>query len=189
MTDVEVLVRLIAPDPWSFTVYDALSRKFGLEEIVGIERIRTWTLSYDVVAADDAVAPTETILRETVLLANPNRDISQLRTSPTEPVKPGIYRPKDGVAGAYVVKVHNLGDSAGDSVARIARSRLGIGALRSVSASTVWVIEMSQGEPRSRQLAEKAAVLRARGHGLLANPHCQEAQIMSARDYLLGGSG
>jgi len=189
MTDVEVLVKLVAPDPWSFTVYDALSRKFGLEEIVGIERMRTWSLSYDVVAADDAVGPTETILRETVLLANPNRDIRQLRAGASEPVKPGIYEPGDGVVGAYVVKVHNLWDSAGEKVARIARSRLGIDALRSVSSSTLWVIEMSRGEPRSRELAERVAVLEARGAGLLANPHCQEAEVVSAREYLLGGSG
>ncbi len=188
MTDVEVLVKLVAPDPWSFTVHDALNRKFGLEEIVGIERIRTWTLSYDVVAAGDAVAPTETILRETVLLANPNRDIRQLRTGRSEPVKPGIYRFKDGVAGAYVVRVRNLEDSAGEGVARIARSRLGLGALKAVSPATAWVIEMSTGEPYSRRIAERAAVLRARGNGLLANPHCQEAEVLSVKEYLLGGS-
>jgi hypothetical protein len=189
MMDVEVLVKLVAPDPWSFTVYDALSRKFGLEEIVGIERIKRWTLTYDVVAVDDAVGPTEIILRETVLLANPNRDVRQLRTDASEPVVPGIYDLKEGVADAYVVKVHNLGDSAGENVVRIARSRLGIESLRSVSSSTVWVIEMSRGEPDSRRIAEKVAVLEARGSGLLANPHCQEAEVQSAREYLFGGRG
>ena len=189
MTEVEVLVKLVAPDPWSFTVYDALSRKFGLEEIVGIEGIRTWTLSYDAVAAGEAVASTETILRETVLLANPNRDVRQLRTGSHQPVRPAIYKLRDGVTDAYVVKVHNLGDSAGEGVARIARSRLGIHALKEVRASTVWVMEFSRGEPRSRELAEMAAVLRSRGRGLLANPHCQEAEVVSAREYLLGGSG
>jgi hypothetical protein len=188
MTQVEVLVKLIAPDPWSFTVYDALSRKFGLEEIVGIERIKTWTLSYDLVAADDAVSATETILRETVLLANPNRDVKQLRAGVSEPAKPGIWKLKDGVEDAYVVKVHNMGDTAGENVSRIARSRLGIDALRSVSFATAWVIEMSRGEPHSRRVAESVAVLEARGSGLLANPHCQEAEVLSAREYLLGGS-
>jgi|GEM_PF-1482758 hypothetical protein len=188
MTGVEILVKLIAPDPWSFTVYDALSRKFGLEEIVGIERIKTWALSYDVVAADDAVGATETILRETVLLANPNRDIRQLRRSVSEPAVPGIFKLRDGVEDAYVVKVHNMGDTAGENAARIARSRLGIEALRSISSATAWVIEMSKGEPESRRIAESVAVLEARGRGLLANPHCQEAEVVSAGKYLLGGS-
>ena len=189
MTGIEVLVRLMAPDPWSFTVYDTLNRKFGLEEIVGIERIKVWTLTFDVVAADDAVGPTETILRETVLLANPNRDVRQLRTDTSMPVKPSIYRMGKGVADAFAVKVHDLGDSAGENVARIARSRLGIGALVSVSFATAWVIEMSKGEPDSRRTAEKVALLRSRGVGLLANPHCQEAQVLSAREYLLGSRG
>ena len=189
MIDVEVLVKLIAPDPWSFTVYDALSRKFGLEEIVGIERIKTWTLSYDVVAADDAVGATETILRETVLLANPNRDLRQLRRSVSEPAGPGIFKRRDGVEDAYIVKVRNMEDAAGENAARIARSRLGVDALRSISFATAWVIEMSKGEPHSRRIAESVAVLEARGSGLLANPHCQEAEIVSAREYLLGGSG
>jgi hypothetical protein len=189
MTHVEVLVKLLAPDPWSFTVYDTLSRKFGLEEIVGIERIRTWTLSYDVVAAHDAVGPTETILRETVLLANPNRDLSQVRTGDSEPAGPGIYKAGDGVEDAYVVRVHNPEDTAGANVARIARTRLGLDALRSVSFSTAWVLEMSVGEPDSRRLAERVAVLEARGRGLLANPHCQSAEVLSAREYLFGGRG
>jgi hypothetical protein len=189
MTQVEVLVKLLAPDPWSFTVYDTLNRKFGLEEIVGIERIKTWTLSYDVVAADDAVGPTEKMLRETVLLANPNRDVRQLRTGPFVPVKPGVYRMREKAADAYVVKVRNLGDPTGENVARIARSRLGIVGLQSVSFATLWVIEMSKGEPDSQRIAEQVAVLRSRGSGLLANPHCQEVEVVSAKEYLLGGRG
>jgi hypothetical protein len=189
MTQVEVLVKLLAPDPWSFTVYDTLSRKFGLEEIMGIERIKSWTLSYDLVAADDAVGPTERMLRETVLLANPNRDVRQLRTGRFVPAMHGIYMMKEGVADAYIVKVRNLGDSMGEKVASIARSRLGLSALHSVSFATLWVIEMSKGEPDSRRIAGQVAVLRSRGSGLLANPHCQEAEVMSVRDYLLGGQG
>jgi hypothetical protein len=189
MTQVEVLVKLLAPDPWSFTVYDTLNRKFGLEEIVGIERIKTWTLSYEDVAADDAVGSTRTILKQTVLLANPNRDIVQVRTGPSVPAVPRIYSGKPGVAEAFVVLVRNTGDPSGRNVARIARSRLGIPALGDVARATAWVIEMSSGGPRARQVAEDVAVLEARGRGLLANPHCQEAEVVSARDYLLGGRG
>ena len=187
MIEVEVLVKLLAPDPWGFTVYDTLNRKFGLEEIVGIERIKTWTLSYEVVAAADAVTRTESILRETVLLANPNRDVRQVRTGVSARAKPGIYSMGRGVADAVVVKVSNRYDSVGEDVARIARSRLGMGALHSVSAATAWVLEMSKGEPDSRKTAERVAVLRSRGRGLLANPHCQDVEILSAREYLLGG--
>jgi hypothetical protein len=186
MTDVEVLVRLLAPDPWSFTVFDTLNRKFRLEEIVGIERIKTWRLVFDSTAAG-AVESTEAILRETVLMANPNRDVRQVRTGCEVPVKPEIWRMKDGVAEAWVVKVRDLVDRAGEDVARIARSRLGISGLAGVSFATAWVVEMSDRGDRSREIAEQVAVLKRRGKGLLANPHCQEAEVESAAGYLLGG--
>jgi len=125
MIEIEVLVKLIAPDPWSFTVYHTLSRKFGLEEIVGIERIKTWTLCYDVATVDDAAGATEAILRDTVLLANPNRDIRQLRSGVREPARPEIWRPRDGVGGAYVVRVRDREDTTGRDVLRVARSASG----------------------------------------------------------------
>ena len=38
MVKTEVLVKLAAPDPWSFTVLDALTRKFGFEDVIEIGR-------------------------------------------------------------------------------------------------------------------------------------------------------
>ena len=189
MIGVEVLVKLLAPDPWSFTVFDTLNRKFGLEEIVGIERIKSWDLEYDVVAAEQALEATGRILRETVLLANPNRDISQMRADVSEPAKPGIWKMRDAVKGAFVVKVRDMSDQVGDGVTRIARLRLGMGSLERVRFSTAWVIEMSSGESRSREIAGEVALLKSRGKGLLANPHSQEAEVLSAGAYLLGGEG
>ena len=71
----EVLVRLAARDPWSFTVLDALKYKFGMESIVGVERVKSWQLLFDPASEEEALAVTGRILEETALLANPNRDV------------------------------------------------------------------------------------------------------------------
>ena len=44
----EVLVKLAARDPWSFTVLDALKRKFGIGAIRGVERLKSWRLDFEV---------------------------------------------------------------------------------------------------------------------------------------------
>ena len=49
MVKTEVLVKLAAPDPWSFTVLDALRRKFGFEDIIDVERTKSWELTFDLV--------------------------------------------------------------------------------------------------------------------------------------------
>ena len=56
MVKTEVLVKLAAPDPWSFTVLDALTRKFGFGDIVEVERTKSWELTFDLVSPDAAVA-------------------------------------------------------------------------------------------------------------------------------------
>ena len=43
---IQVLVKLAAIDPWSFTVLDTLRRKFGCEEVTHVERITCWELEF-----------------------------------------------------------------------------------------------------------------------------------------------
>jgi phosphoribosylformylglycinamidine (FGAM) synthase PurS component len=183
MIKTEVLVKLVAPDPWSFTVLDTLRRKFGFEDIMEVERTKSWELAFDLVSADAAVAMTRELLRTTVLLANPNRDVWAVRCGPGE-LPDGFWYSDSDRAEAFVVRVTDTDDIVGSSVAGILRQRLGMNAVRSVSFSTVWGLRISSAASDPRTIAAKAALARTWRSGLLANPHSQEASVFSVNDYL-----
>jgi phosphoribosylformylglycinamidine (FGAM) synthase PurS component len=185
----EVLVKLAARDPWSFTVLDALKRKFGIETIVGVERLKSWRLDFDPDSKEDAIAVTEKILDETALLANPNRDIRAVRGR-SRLVLPWAL---PGAAGRedsfFAVRVTDRDDLVGRSMYAILQRRLGISEITGVAFSLVWILEFDRPGDESFRLAEEIAVARSWRRGLLANPHCQEAVVLGLGDYLGGGEG
>jgi phosphoribosylformylglycinamidine (FGAM) synthase PurS component len=183
MVKTEVLVKLAAPDPWSFTVFDTLTRKFGFEEIIAVERTKSWELTFDLVSPDAAEAQTKELLRTTALLANPNRDVWAVRCGPGV-LPEGFWYSDSEEAGAFVVRVTDTDDIVGSSVAEIMRSRLGMDAVRSVCFSTVWGLRISSTVSDPLGLATRAATARTWRSGLLANPHFQEAAVFAVDDYL-----
>ena len=185
--DVEVLVRLATADPWSFTVLDSLRRRFGLAGLIDVARLKSWELSFISGGVDQAVSLTERLLRDTALLANPNRDVWFARSDTTEGVPASIWKRSRHVSEAFAVKVSDLDDITGRSVTEVIRSRLGIPAIGSVRFSTIWVLEMEGGGTGGLETARQVAVASMRGRGLLANPHCQYAEVHQARAYLEGG--
>jgi phosphoribosylformylglycinamidine (FGAM) synthase PurS component len=187
MVKTEVLVKIAAPDPWSFTVFDALTRKFGYEDVVDVDRIKSWELTFDL-ERDAALDTTEMLLRETVLLANPNRDVWVLRRQAGE-LPGGFWYTSTGATEAFIVKVTDLEDIVGASIASILRSRLGILEVKSVSFSTIWGLQISRASPDPREVATRVAVARSWRSGLLANPHCQRARVYGAEEYLIRENG
>jgi phosphoribosylformylglycinamidine (FGAM) synthase PurS component len=183
MVKTEVLVKLVAPDPWSFTVLDALRRKFGFTDIVDVERTKSWELSFDLVSPDAALALTKELLRTTVLLANPNRDIWALRCGPGD-LPAGFWCSDTDQAETFVVRVTDTDDIVGSSVAQIMRCRLGMDSLRSVRFSTVWGLRISRAASDPRGIAARASTAKTWRSGLLANPHSQEAEVYGVGDYL-----
>ncbi|MGD8629075.1 MAG: hypothetical protein PVH52_08320 [bacterium] len=183
MIKTEVLVKLAAPDPWSFTVLDALRRKFGFEDIMDVQRTRSWELTLDLVSSDAAVAVTRELLRTTALLANPNRDVWVVRCGAGD-LPEGFWYADTDEAGAFVVRVTDTDDIVGSSVAEILRSRLGMDSVMSVRFSTVWGLRISGAESDARGLAARVATAKTWRSGLLANPHFQEAEVFGVGDYL-----
>jgi phosphoribosylformylglycinamidine (FGAM) synthase PurS component len=179
---VQVLVRLAAIDPWSFTVLDTLRRKLGRTEVKRVERLKCWDLEFETRAAGHAQEITRKVMHETALLANPNRDVWVMRVFPGETLPAGLWERSDDEADAYVIKVSDKEDLVGRSIGRILTRRLGIADVRDVAFSTIWVIETTAG-PESGRIAGEIAVARAWRQGLLANPHCQEAQVFPAEEY------
>lgn len=184
MTGVEILVRLAAADPWSFTVLDTLRRKLGLEEVVGVVRIKAWQLGFGGASRKHARAIAEQLLSDTALLANPNRDRWCVREVGEKALPQGLWRRQGGAVDAYVVKVADRDEMVGKSLVRVVNTRLGIAEVKDARLSSVWVIETAVGEPRSGQVARDIAVLRSWRRGLLSNPHYQDAQVMRAEVYL-----
>jgi phosphoribosylformylglycinamidine (FGAM) synthase PurS component len=186
MITTEVLVKLAAPDPWSFTVLDALRNKFGIRDVLDVGRSKSWELAFDLVSEAAAIARTRELLRTTALLANPNRDVWAVRCGPAK-LPEGFWPDESDDAAAFVVKVTDVEDIVGLTTAGIIRSRLGMEAFRDVSFSTLWWLRISGAPAGARALAERIAVARTWRSGLLANPHFQKARVFGVGQYLAGG--
>jgi phosphoribosylformylglycinamidine (FGAM) synthase PurS component len=187
MIDVQVLVRLATADPWSFTVLDSLRRRFGLAGITGVARLKSWEVSFDSGSADQAIGLIERLLRDTALLANPNRDVWFARADTRQGVPAPIWHRSRQVSEAFAVKVSDLDDITGRSVTEVIRSRLGMREIARVRFSTIWVLEMEADGTAGLEMARQVAVADMRRRGLLANPHCQYAEVHQAGAYLEGG--
>ncbi len=183
MVKTEVLVKLAAPDPWSFTVLDALTRKFGFEDVIEVQRTKSWELTFDLASSDAAIALTRELLRTTTLLANPNRDVWTVRCGPGD-LPESFWCSDTGEACAFVVRVTDSEDIVGSSAAQIMRSRLGMDSVRAVRFSTVWGLRISRAAADPRDLAARIAVAKTWRSGLLANPHFQDATVFGVDDYL-----
>jgi phosphoribosylformylglycinamidine (FGAM) synthase PurS component len=189
VTEIEVLVRLAASDPWSFTVLDTLRRRFGLAEVGGVERIKSWLLTFAGKSREQALETVEDLMQATALLANPNRDLWFVRGSPDSDVPQSIWTRPDGISDVWVIRVADRDDIVGRSMAGILRTRLSIRAIKEVRYSTVWVLEMTRPRPDPSSLAHQIATARSWRKGLLANPHCQTAEVCRAEEYLCGTGG
>jgi phosphoribosylformylglycinamidine (FGAM) synthase PurS component len=185
MVTLEVLVKLAAPDPWSFTVQQALSRKFGLAGIVNVDRVKAWQLTYVMDGEDAALDITKDVLNRTALLANPNRDVWVIKLAGAD-LPAGFWPSSTEETAAFAIKVTDLEDLVGRSVAEILGYRLGIRQIRSVRFSTIWILQLDRAG-RPEELAQEIAVAQSWRRGLLANPHCQRAEIWPAEAYVRGG--
>ena len=179
---IEVLVRLIVPDPWSFTVFDTLRRKFGLTEIVDVRRLRGWDIQVETDDEDEARSTVESIMAETALLANPNRDRYFVRSRPG-PI-PMDFLKVDEKGQVFVIKVIDIDDIIGRSKQNIVRERLGIKTIKRITYSTIWLLEIAGDSDMAQGLASEVAVAREWRKGLLANPHSQRAEVARLSDYL-----
>jgi phosphoribosylformylglycinamidine (FGAM) synthase PurS component len=181
---------LAARDPWSFTVFDALKRKLGFAALAGVERLKSWQLHFDLHSEEEAMAVTGKILRETALLANPNRDIWMMR-GPSHLDFPerffGRYAVRDR---SFLVRVTDSEPVVGRAVRAVLAGRLGLPQVTSVVFSLIWLLEFEEPDEGLHALAAEIAVAKEWRRGLLANPHCQSASVMTIEDYLsLEGGG
>ncbi len=138
---VEVLVRLIVPDPSSFTVLDTLQRKFGLRAVANVSRLRAWDIELENIPESKALRIVERLLAETTLLANPNRDRYFIRSWPGG--LPGDFWKQSSRGEVFVIKVIDIDDIIGRSKQAIVRRRLGIDEVKHIRSSTIWLLEIA----------------------------------------------
>jgi hypothetical protein len=163
-----------------------LTRKIGYSEIVGVTRIKSWRLEFDL-APESALAATRRLLKETALLANPNRDRWCVREVAETALCQDIWQMHEGARDAYVVVVTDADDPVGSAMLRVLRARLGLQGIQAVGFSWLWVLETGVGEPRSEAIAADSAISRSWRRGLLSNPHYQTADTIRASVYLPHG--
>jgi hypothetical protein len=186
---IEVLVKLAARDPWSFTVLDALVHKFGISKTAGVERLKSWRIDFDLDSEGKALELTSRILGETALLANPNRDIWTVRGRSGTDVPEAFIGGQPGNGCAFAVRVTDIEDIVGRSMHSIIRRRLSMPEVNGVRYSLLWVLRFEAGEEDFRDLAGEIAVARSWRKGLLANPHSQEAHVASIEEFIAQGAG
>ena len=185
----EVLVKLAARDPWSFTVLDALRCKLGVGAVAGVERLKSWRLDFHVDSEEEVLATTRKILEETALLANPNRDIWMVRCRAGFEVPETLIDAPLGSGRSFAVRVTDRDDLVGRSIGTILRRRLGLAKITAVAYSLVWIVWFARPGDDLLGLVEDVAVARSWRRGLLANPHSQDAVVRRLEDYLCGGVG
>jgi phosphoribosylformylglycinamidine (FGAM) synthase PurS component len=179
---IQVLARLAAADPWGFTVLDTLKRRLGYAGVAAVHRIRGWELVFDTDGPESAIQTTERILHETALLANPNRDLWVVRSAADGVLPSDFWIRTPGSGDAFVIEVTDKEDLVGRSMLRILRSRLRIAEIENVRHATIWIIEFENGYPAER-VAGEIAVAKSWRKGLLANPHCQNAEVHRLETY------
>lgn len=184
MITVEALVKIAVPDPQSFTVLEALTRKFGLTRVTDVERFRSWEISFDLDSRDAAAAMTKRVLRETTLLANPNRDISVVLEEGRALPGGFWFGAADDGAEAFVVRVADIKDIVGEGILGVLRGRLGMTEVHSVGFSVLWGLTIAGTGGDALDLASRIAVASSWRSGLLSNPHSQTAQVYGAEAYL-----
>ena len=169
-------------------MFDTLRRKLAYDSILAVHRFTSWELDFSSDRLEAAIDVTGRVLRETALLANPNRDRWVLRSDTEGALPPEFWHRSSEATDAFVVKVTDREDITGRSIGRILRSRLGIDAITQVCHSTIWVLEFRDGAA-AETAAGEIAVARSWRKGLLANPHCQKAEIHRVDTYFREKAG
>ncbi|HVP57258.1 MAG TPA: hypothetical protein VMU02_04125 [bacterium] len=185
MTTLEVLVKLRAADPWSFTVLDTLVRKGKLLDVVAVTRLKSWRLDFEA-TAQVALATTRKLLAETALLANPNRDTWLLLGSLGQGAMGTLWKAHGNATEAFAIRVSDHEDLLGRSLAKVLRGRLGLSEVVDVHFASVWLLELRGSGPGARALAEEIAVASSWRKGLLSNPHFQAAEVAKVETYFHG---
>ena len=163
---VEALVRRKTQDMVRDAAATLLRETFeaDLGGIGRIDRADLWAFDVD---AADGTALVKDVLEDTTLVVNPN--IHRYSLAPWSDV------PESGTR--LFVRVQDRVDSKGSQVLRAIRDRLGRPEVKEAQRSVLWTIDLKTADADAAEAAGRAMVGEARGAGILANPHAQDAEI------------
>ncbi len=179
---IEVLVKLLVPDPWSFTVLETLRRQVDYNQVVNVTRLRCWRIWLNL---DDqgCVELIERTMNETSLLANPNRD-RWLIWKGRGDIPERFWHINDLSNEAYVIRVTDDEDIVGAGMREIMCKRVGLTEICDIRFSNLWLLEIARGKLSPEEVASRVAVAHRWKNGLLANPNFQRAKVASLKDYV-----
>ncbi len=164
MTVVALRAWLKVADPTAYTALDALRRALGYgDRVRGLIRSEIWCLGFSQASAEAARGTVERLARETNLLVNPNKHAWET-VSDAQALSPRG-------TGWILVSVPGAGAGLSETLTR--HDLVGGDPPRSARA-TLWELDLLP-EGDAGSLLEEMAVVRDRGHGLLANPHVENA--------------
>lgn len=179
---IEIVVKLMVPDPWGFTVLETLRRQTEYRQVVNVTRLRCWRICFNL-DDDRCVRLVEKMMNETSLLANPNRDRWLIWKGKGQ-MPEQFWHMSDINNEAYAIKVTDVEDIVGDGMREIMRKRIGLTDVSDVRFSNLWLLEVAKGDLSPREAASKVAVAYRWKKGLLANPNFQRATVTSLKDYI-----
>lgn len=179
---LEVLVRLLVPDPWSFTVLETLRRKSDYRQVVDVTHLRCWRIWFSL---DDqrCIHLLEKMMSETSLLANPNRDRWLIWKNKGEMPK-RFWQKTNLDSQAFVIRVTDVEDLVGRSMCEVVRKRLGLLDVSDIRFSNLWLIEITKGDLSPEEIAKRVAIAYRWKTGLLSNPNFQTAKVVALNEYL-----
>jgi len=159
-------VELRSSDPWAWTALHAIRTHLpGGQKLRSMRRVRMFELS----GALPARGRLEDLLHRSTQFYNPHKEGCVLRRGVRDPVPVGA-------GDTSVVVWERDGGRCGAAERWLKRET---GKAVRVRESTVWVLGWEPGMSEADRLerTRDLAVLRDRRHGLLANPHAEDAAV------------
>ncbi|MCK4594597.1 hypothetical protein KAU45_08845 [bacterium] len=167
MGKLNLLVRLKVPDTVAASAYFALFDLLGHADLVSLNREELWRFSGDF---DPTRLLTE-LLRRTSRFVNPSKHAHRTADSLST-----LTPPRSDRGTPVGVLVSKRDDFTGRDAALYCRDTLGLTEIAEVRYSTLWTLRIEGDDPVDA--ARAMADCSARTPGLLANPHCEEFQII-----------
>jgi hypothetical protein len=168
MAELNLLVRLKVPDTVAASARFALVELLGHAELAALDREELWRFT----GGFDPGKLLPELLRRTSRFVNPSKHAHRSVSSLA-----GLTPPCERTGTPVGVLVSKRDDFAGRDALAYCRDTLGLTEIEGARYSTLWTLWVTGGDPAgaARAMSDCAA----RTPGLLANPHCEEFEVLA----------
>ena len=175
MYEIELLVTLKIPDVTALTAANTMRRRLGYaERLTALGRADYYRLELEAESEATALDLVRELAEKTNHFVNPNKHAFTVRPYEQRVAPPA----QDGEYEVEVLTTDAESDRSGELEAALTNDRRAQGRVKAVHVGVLWTVRLrAEHAQEAVEMARDLAVTRARGQGLLANPHFQAVRI------------